>query len=44
MTEEEYEAVRAAENLGELTHPELRDPGWWLDSNDSYHGYQQETS
>ena len=41
MTEDEYDAARAAENLEELTHPELQGPEWNLDRNDSYHGYQQ---
>ena len=41
MTEEEYEAARAAENLEELTHPELQGPEWQLDTNDQYLPYQR---
>ena len=41
LSEQEYDAFRAAENLAELTCPELQGPEWHLDRNDQYPGYQR---
>ena len=41
LSEQEYDAFRAAENLAELTCPELQGPEWHLDRNGQYPGYQR---
>ena len=41
VSEQEYDACRAAENLAELTCPELQGPEWHLDRNGQYPGYQR---